>query len=66
MSRDGGGRELMKDPDVVPVARRRRFTVEEKLRIFEGTDACTEPGEFGALVRRRGWDWGERRATRPA
>jgi transposase-like protein len=44
----------MPDPEVVPMARRRRFTVEEKLRILEEADACSEPGEIGALVRREG------------
>jgi transposase-like protein len=45
---------MMPDPEVVPMARRRRFTVEEKLRILEEADACTEPGEIGALARREG------------
>ena len=42
------------DPEVVPIAQRRQFTAEEKLRILEEADACTEPGEIGALVRREG------------
>ena len=42
------------DPEVVPTARRRRFTTQEKLRILEEADACTEPGELGALLRREG------------
>jgi len=33
---------------------RRRFSAKEKLRILEEADACTEPGEIGALVRREG------------
>jgi transposase-like protein len=33
---------------------RRHFSAEEKLRILEEADACTEPGEVGALVRREG------------
>jgi transposase-like protein len=44
----------MADPEVVPMAERRRFTAAEKLRILEEADACTEPGEIGALVRREG------------
>jgi transposase len=36
------------------VAQRRRFTAEEKLRILEEADACTEPGEVGSLLRREG------------
>jgi transposase-like protein len=44
----------MPDPEVVPLAERRRFTAEKKLRILEEAEACTEPGEIGALVRREG------------
>jgi transposase-like protein len=42
------------DPEVVPKVERRKFTAEEKLRILAEADACTEPGEVGALVRREG------------
>jgi transposase len=42
------------DPEVVPTAQRRRFTAQEKLRILEEADGCTEPGELGALLRREG------------
>jgi transposase len=42
------------DPEVVPLAQRRQFTAEEKLRILDEADACTEPGEMGALLRRNG------------
>lgn len=31
---------------------RRRFTDEYKLRVLEEIDACTEPGEISALLRR--------------
>jgi transposase len=51
MSRNGTNAP---DPEVVPTAKRRRFTVKEKLRILEEADACTEPGELGALLRREG------------
>jgi transposase-like protein len=44
----------MPDAEVVPVAKRRQFTAEEKLRIVEEADACTELGEIGALLRREG------------
>jgi transposase-like protein len=33
---------------------RRRFTAEYKLRILREADACTEPGQLGALLRREG------------
>ena len=42
------------DPEVVPKAKRRRFTAAYKLRIIREADACTEPGEIGALLRREG------------
>lgn len=57
MSGKGTGRaEHMgdQDPEVVPVAQRRQYSVEEKLRIINEADACTEPGEIGALLRREG------------
>ncbi len=54
MSRNGNERTEMLDPEVVPAAERRRFTAGEKLRILEEAEACTEPGEIGALVRREG------------
>jgi transposase len=54
MSRNGNDRPDLPDPEVVPVAQRRRFTAEQKLRILEEADACTEPGEVGALLRREG------------
>jgi len=36
------------------MARRRRFSSGEKLRILEAADAYTEAGEMGALLRREG------------
>jgi transposase-like protein len=42
------------DPEVVPKAKRRKFTAKYKLRIVEEADACTEPGQIGALLRREG------------
>jgi transposase-like protein len=35
-------------------AAQRRFTAEYKLRILLEADACTRPGEIGALLRREG------------
>jgi transposase len=54
MSRNGSERVAMPDPEVVPMAQRRKFSAEEKLRILEEAEACTEPGEVGALLRREG------------
>ena len=42
------------DMEVVPRARRRRFTNADKRRILEAADHCTKPGEIGALMRREG------------
>jgi transposase-like protein len=54
MSQNEKDRTSIPDPEVVPTAKRRRFSAKEKLRILEEADACTEPGEVGALVRREG------------
>jgi len=35
-------------------ARRRRFSGAYKQRILQSADACTQPGEIGALLRREG------------
>ena len=42
------------DPEVVPKATHRRFTAEYKKRILAEADACTKPGQIGALLRREG------------
>ena len=42
------------DPEVVPKAKRRRFTAAYKLRIVQEAEACTEPGQIGSLLRREG------------
>lgn len=42
------------DSEVVAVAKRRRFTNADKRRIVCAADACTKPGEIGALMRREG------------
>lgn len=41
------------DPEVVPKAKRRVFTVDEKLRILREAATCSE-GKLGALLRREG------------
>jgi transposase-like protein len=47
-------REGIADPELVERASRRRFTAEYKLRMLRETDACSRPGEIGALLRREG------------
>jgi len=41
-------------PEVVEVAKRRRFSPAYKRRIVRAAAACTAPGEVGALLRREG------------
>ena len=54
MSKNETDPNKIPDSEVVPIVQRRQFTAEEKLRILEEADACTEPGQIGALVRREG------------
>jgi transposase-like protein len=47
------GREIP-DPELVELAKRRKFTAEYKARILAEADGCTGPGEIGVLLRREG------------
>src|SRR3990172_3396031 len=42
------------DPEVPAKVQRRRFSAEYRLRILKQSDACKQPGELGALLRREG------------
>lgn len=42
------------ETEVTEKATRRRYTAEYKARILREADACTKPGELGALLRREG------------
>jgi transposase len=42
------------ETEVTAKARRRRFTAEHKRKILAEAEACTKPGEIGALLRREG------------
>jgi transposase-like protein len=42
------------DPEVPEKKPRRKYTARYKLRILEEADACTKPGQIGALLRREG------------
>jgi|SRR5436853_3467425 len=42
------------DPEVTPKATRRTFSAAAKLHILQEADACTKPGDIGALLRREG------------
>jgi transposase len=50
MSRNEIAQTGIPDPEVVPTAKRRRFSAQYKLRILEEADTRTEPGEIGALL----------------
>jgi transposase len=52
--RNGQGTITIPDPEVPPRAKRRHFSPESKLRILAEVEACTWPGERGALLRREG------------
>src|SRR2546422_11410043 len=55
--RMAGGRAaagVAPDPELVERPVRRRFPAEYKLRVLREADACTKPGEIGALLRRGG------------
>ena len=57
------------DPEVRDRPRRRTFTAKYKLKILSELDACSEPGEVGAILRREGLysshisNWREKRAA---
>ena len=42
------------DPEVVVRAKRRQFSTADKVRILQEADACSKPGQIGALLRREG------------
>ena len=48
------GPDEVPDPEVVPKAKRRRFTKNYKLRILKQADACSQSGQIGALLRSEG------------
>lgn len=54
--RSGGGStsEAAASNEVSAKAKRRRFSAEYKRRILREADACSKPGELGALLRREG------------
>ena len=45
---------MVPDPELAERAQRRRYSAAYKLRIVAEADACTEPGQVGALLRREG------------
>lgn len=51
---NGQLKEKVPNPEVVPRAKRRRFSPWYKLRVLAEADRCTDPGEIGSLLRREG------------
>lgn len=47
-------RQTRPEVQVAAKPQRRRFTAQYKRSILEQVDACTKPGEVGALLRREG------------
>lgn len=45
---------VVPDPEVRAVAKRRQFNAAYKLSVLEEADRCVEPGSIGALLRREG------------
>ena len=62
---------IANEVEVVAKATRRRFSTEYKLKILREAEACTQPGEIGALLRwhRQGfrllWRWRSASRARP-
>ena len=54
MPAEHGPSSVRPDPEVPERAHRRQFTAAYKLRILEEADACSAPGQLGALLRREG------------
>jgi len=66
---NGTGQEQRPDPEVVPQAKRRTYSVAYKLRILEAADHCDQRGQIGVLLRQEGLysshltTWRRQRAT---
>ena len=42
------------NPEVAATAQRRQFSAADRARILSAADACNQPGDIGALMRREG------------
>lgn len=45
------------NPEVLERPKRRRFSAKYKVRIIEQANACSDSGEIGSLLRRKGLYW---------
>ena len=52
--RDAPSPPVAPDPEVTARRTRRRFTTQYKLEMLRKADACTRPGQLGALLRKEG------------
>src|ERR1700693_249599 len=48
------GEAARRDPEVVAIARRRKFSGSEKRRLLAEAERCKEAGTLGAFLRREG------------
>ena len=51
-NRNGEESERMPETEVVEKEKRRQYTAEYKLCIYQEVEACKETGEIGTLLRR--------------
>ena len=49
--------QTVPDPEEEMRPKRRQFSAQDKLRILNEADSCSESGQIGALVRREGIYW---------
>jgi transposase len=52
--REPPGPDAHPDPEVTARRSRRRYTSQYKLEVLRKADACTQPGQLGALLRKEG------------
>ena len=56
-NQENAAMQTVPDPEVEMRAKRRQFSAQDKLRILNEADSCSEPGQIGALIRREGIYW---------
>ena len=56
-NQENAAMQTVPDPEVEMRAKRRQFSAQDKLRILNEADSCSESGQIGALVRREGIYW---------
>ena len=56
-NQENAATQTVPDPEVEMRAKRRQFSAQDKLRILNEADSCSESGQIGALVRREGIYW---------